>query len=106
MVLLLASTANSQDGGGGSQGKDAATEKSFADLVKDSDIELDAGPAYGIVHTIDNLAEALAPKSNAVYVAYKAARAQAKKTGSVPPPKHILNAPTELMDPNLTSLEL
>jgi hypothetical protein len=37
MVLLLASTANSQDGGGGSQGKDAATEKSFADLVKDSE---------------------------------------------------------------------
>ncbi|QDC08200.1 replication-associated recombination protein A [Oceanicola sp. D3] len=40
---------------------------------------------------------ALAPKSNAVYVAYKAARAAAKKTGSEPPPKHILNAPTKLM---------
>ncbi|WP_172330287.1 replication-associated recombination protein A [Mangrovicoccus sp. HB161399] len=40
---------------------------------------------------------ALAPKSNAGYVAYKAARALAKKTGSVPPPKHILNAPTGLM---------
>ena len=40
---------------------------------------------------------ALAPKSNAAYVAYKAARAAAKKTGSVPPPKHILNAPTTLM---------
>jgi hypothetical protein len=38
--------------------------KVFGDLVKDSDIELDAGPAYGIVHTIDDLAEALAPKSN------------------------------------------
>jgi putative ATPase len=31
------------------------------------------------------------------YVAYKAARASAKKTGSEPPPKHILNAPTKLM---------
>jgi putative ATPase len=40
---------------------------------------------------------ALAPKSNAGYVAYKAARASAKQTGSEPPPKHILNAPTKLM---------
>ncbi|EIE49423.1 AAA family ATPase [Salipiger aestuarii] len=40
---------------------------------------------------------ALAPKSNAAYVAYKAARAAAKKTGSLMPPKHILNAPTRLM---------
>jgi len=40
---------------------------------------------------------ALAPKSNAGYVAYKAAMGHARKTGSVPPPKHILNAPTELM---------
>ena len=40
---------------------------------------------------------ALAPKSNAVYVAYKAARAAARETGSLPPPKHILNAPTKLM---------
>ncbi|MCV6592032.1 MAG: replication-associated recombination protein A [Silicimonas sp.] len=40
---------------------------------------------------------ALAPKSNAGYVAYKAARVAAKATGSEPPPKHILNAPTGLM---------
>ncbi|MDJ0640184.1 MAG: replication-associated recombination protein A [Paracoccaceae bacterium] len=40
---------------------------------------------------------ALAPKSNAGYVAYKAARSSAKATGSEPPPKHILNAPTKLM---------
>ncbi len=40
---------------------------------------------------------ALAPKSNAGYVGYKAAMAAAKKTGSEPPPKHILNAPTRLM---------
>jgi len=40
---------------------------------------------------------ALAPKSNAVYAAYKGARAAAKKTGSLVPPKHILNAPTKLM---------
>ncbi|MFK7941252.1 MAG: replication-associated recombination protein A [Roseovarius sp.] len=40
---------------------------------------------------------ALAPKSNATYVAYKAARNAAKSTGSEPPPKHILNAPTSLM---------
>ena len=40
---------------------------------------------------------ALAPKSNAGYVAFKAARQLALKTGSEPPPKHILNAPTSLM---------
>jgi putative ATPase len=40
---------------------------------------------------------AAAPKSNAVYVAYKAARAAARETGSLMPPKHILNAPTKLM---------
>ena len=40
---------------------------------------------------------ALAPKSNAAYVAYKGARAMAKATGSAPPPKHILNAPTKMM---------
>ena len=40
---------------------------------------------------------ALAPKSNAGYVAYKAARDAARHTGSEPPPKHILNAPTKLM---------
>ena len=40
---------------------------------------------------------ALAPKSNGVYVAYKAARKVAGKTGSMPPPDHILNAPTDMM---------
>lgn len=40
---------------------------------------------------------ALAPKSNATYVAYKAAQNAAKTTGSKSPPKHILNAPTRLM---------
>ncbi len=40
---------------------------------------------------------ALAPKSNATYAAYKAARAEARRTGSLMPPAHILNAPTKLM---------
>ncbi|MCY0146641.1 replication-associated recombination protein A [Hoeflea sp. G2-23] len=40
---------------------------------------------------------ATAPKSNAVYTAYKAARRVAKEGGSLLPPKHILNAPTKLM---------
>ncbi|MGX0904322.1 putative ATPase [Roseovarius sp. MBR-79] len=40
---------------------------------------------------------ALAPKSNAGYAAFKAALREAKRTGSAPPPKHILNAPTRLM---------
>ena len=40
---------------------------------------------------------ALAPKSKAAYAGFSQARQAAKKTGSAPPPKHILNAPTSLM---------
>ena len=40
---------------------------------------------------------ASAPKSNASYKAYGAAMRSAKETGSLMPPKHILNAPTNLM---------
>lgn len=40
---------------------------------------------------------ATAPKSNAVYTAFKAASQAAKQNGSLLPPKHILNAPTKLM---------
>ena len=40
---------------------------------------------------------ATAPKSNAVYLAFKNATAAAKEFGSLLPPKHILNAPTKLM---------
>jgi putative ATPase len=40
---------------------------------------------------------ATAPKSNAAYVAYKAARRTAQEHGSLMPPKTILNAPTRLM---------
>ena len=41
---------------------------------------------------------ATAPKSNAAYVAYKAAIKLAKAHGSLSPPKVILNAPTKLME--------
>jgi putative ATPase len=40
---------------------------------------------------------ALAPKSNAVYTAFKAAMSIARETGSPMPPMVILNAPTKLM---------
>jgi putative ATPase len=40
---------------------------------------------------------ATAPKSNALYTAYKAASQRARETGSLAPPKIILNAPTKLM---------
>ena len=40
---------------------------------------------------------ATAPKSNAAYVAQKAAWRAARETGSLMPPQHILNAPTKLM---------
>lgn len=38
-----------------------------------------------------------APKSNAQYAAFKQSKIVAKETGSLMPPKHILNAPTKLM---------
>lgn len=41
---------------------------------------------------------ATAPKSNANYVAFKAAMRAAKEHGSLAPPKTILNAPTKLME--------
>jgi len=47
--------------------------------------------AHAVVHM------ATAPKSNAVYTAFKSAMGAAKQTGSLPPPAHILNAPTKLM---------
>ncbi len=40
---------------------------------------------------------ATAPKSNATYMAQKAAWRSASETGSLMPPMHILNAPTKLM---------
>lgn len=40
---------------------------------------------------------ASAPKSNAVYTAYKASRVVAREKGGHPPPRHIINAPTSLM---------
>jgi putative ATPase len=40
---------------------------------------------------------ATAPKSNAAYMAHKAAMQAAREHGSLSPPKHILNAPTKLM---------
>jgi len=40
---------------------------------------------------------ATAPKSNAAYMAMKAAKKAAHKTGSLMPPQNILNAPTDMM---------
>jgi putative ATPase len=48
-----------------------------------------------IAHAVVHLATA--PKSNALYKALGAARRSARDTGSLMPPKHILNAPTKLM---------
>ncbi len=49
----------------------------------------------GLAQTVVYLA--LAPKSNAVYTAYKQSRAAASRTSQLNPPKHILNAPTRMM---------
>jgi putative ATPase len=40
---------------------------------------------------------AAAPKSNAVYTAFNQAMKAARETGSLMPPRHILNAPTRMM---------
>ncbi|MCA8901907.1 MAG: replication-associated recombination protein A, partial [Hyphomonas sp.] len=47
--------------------------------------------AHAVIHL------ATAPKSNAAYKAWGAALAAARDTGSLMPPKHILNAPTKMM---------
>ncbi len=49
----------------------------------------------GLFHTTIYLA--LAPKSNAAYMAEKAARRLARETRQAPVPKHLRNAPTRLM---------
>ncbi|MCY4195725.1 MAG: replication-associated recombination protein A [Rhodobacteraceae bacterium] len=49
----------------------------------------------GIAEAVAYLA--LSPKSNTAYKAFSAAQRDARSTGSLPPPKHILNAPTKLM---------
>ncbi|MBE8190304.1 MAG: replication-associated recombination protein A, partial [Candidatus Thioglobus sp.] len=41
---------------------------------------------------------AIAPKSNAVYKAFNQAMEQAQETSDLPVPKHLCNAPTELMN--------
>ena len=53
--------------------------------------EGDLSLAHAVVHL------ATAPKSVGVYEGFKSAMRAAKETGSLPPPKHILNAPTKLM---------
>jgi len=49
----------------------------------------------GLAQTVVHLATA--PKSNAVYIAWKGAQRAARETGSLMPPAHIRNAPTKLM---------
>lgn len=48
-----------------------------------------------LFHAVTYLATA--PKSNAVYMAEKAAKRRAQDTGSLMPPPHAVNAPTKLM---------
>jgi len=48
-----------------------------------------------IAHAVVYLASA--PKSNAVYTAYKAAWAEVRQGSSLPVPEHLRNAPTTLM---------
>lgn len=56
------------------------------------------GPPEGELAIVQAVAYlATAPKSNAIYAASKAAMTSARETGSLMPPKHILNAPTKLM---------
>ena len=68
-------------------------------------LALDAAEVYERLGTPEGelaLAEcivylAMAPKSNAVYLAYNEARALVKKDGTRPVPLHLRNAPTKLM---------
>ena len=67
----------------------ATAAKDAVDFLGQPEAELHL--AQAVLHL------ASAPKSNAVYVAWKAALRLAKETGSAPPPLHIRNAATSLM---------
>ena len=67
----------------------ANAAKDAYDVLGSPEVELAIAQAVIYVAT--------APKSNAAYVAYGAAMQTAKEAGSLVPPKHILNAPTDLM---------
>jgi putative ATPase len=69
--------------------KQALAAKDVYDFLGSPEGELALAQAVVYIST--------APKSNAVYTAYKAAMGRAKDTGSLAPPKIILNAPTKLM---------
>ncbi len=56
------------------------------------------GPPEGDLALIQSAVYlAMAPKSNALYKAYGAIRAEIEKSGSLPVPLHLRNAPTKLM---------
>ncbi len=73
--------------------------------IKAQNVCLNAGQAYGrlgspegeisLAHAVIYLS--LAPKSNAVNLAYGKARKSAEDNSATPPPDHIINAPTKLM---------
>ena len=69
--------------------RQAPAAKETYDFVGSPEVELAIAQAVVYVAT--------APKSNAGYTAFKAAMERAKQTGSLMPPKIILNAPTKLM---------
>ena len=68
----------------------ANAAKDAVDFIGPPEAELHL--AQAVIHL------ATAPKSNAAYVAWKAAKKAAREFGSLTPPAHILNAPTALME--------
>jgi putative ATPase len=68
----------------------ASAAKDAVDFLGPPEAELHL--AQAVIHI------ATAPKSNAAYKAWGAARKAAREHGSLMPPKHILNAPTKLME--------
>ncbi|MEM8728862.1 MAG: LamG-like jellyroll fold domain-containing protein [Pseudomonadota bacterium] len=74
-----------QGNGGGAHNDDLlGTVTVFGDLVREVDIEQDAGPAYGIVHGIVDLKEALAPLTTSKNLApIKAKGSELAKAGAL-----------------------
>jgi Ca2+-binding RTX toxin-like protein len=76
-----------QGGGGGAHNQDhLGTITVYGDLVTEADIEHTAAPAYGIVDTIDELAEAVTPTHTAT------------DTGPITPPTNLPTAPELTLD--------
>ena len=93
----LRRTAAEIDEQAGTEPDHAASRRRFLTRAAAATYEQLGTPEGELALVEATLYLALAPKSNAAYLAFGAAQAAAREHGSLPPPLHIRNAPTRLM---------